>query len=206
MSVRVPNPSYVSGICSQLLLYWTVGDVLACAARDGPDNTALVVRHQGVRPTYRELDEQVRTGPAHRGARAEVLWGISPGPGTGRGALQRAAQSPDVANSEGGAHRHISWPDTTAMVRVAERGRCLRGPVLDLEEAQAHEHNTVRRTYLKIDGVTQPAPAPRFSRTPANIQGPPPARGADTQEALPRVGLMESETAALSAGSGGSKT
>jgi alpha-methylacyl-CoA racemase len=40
-------------------------------------------------------------------------------------------------------------------------------PVLDWDEAPAHPHNRARQTFLDIDGVVQPAPAPRFSRTPA---------------------------------------
>jgi len=46
-------------------------------------------------------------------------------------------------------------------------------PVLDLDEAPVHPHNLARRTFLDIDGVMQPAPAPRLSRTPGEIQGPP---------------------------------
>src|SRR5690606_2215041 len=38
-------------------------------------------------------------------------------------------------------------------------------PVLDMAEAPAHPHNAARGTFIEIDGVTQPAPAPRFSRT-----------------------------------------
>ncbi len=40
-------------------------------------------------------------------------------------------------------------------------------PVLDWDEAPAHPHNAARGTYVAVDGVVQPAPAPRFSRTPA---------------------------------------
>jgi alpha-methylacyl-CoA racemase len=40
-------------------------------------------------------------------------------------------------------------------------------PVLDMAEAPAHPHNAARASFIEIDGVTQPAPAPRFSRTPA---------------------------------------
>ena len=39
-------------------------------------------------------------------------------------------------------------------------------PVLSLAEAPKHPHNVARETFVEIDGVTQPAPAPRFSRTP----------------------------------------
>jgi alpha-methylacyl-CoA racemase len=39
-------------------------------------------------------------------------------------------------------------------------------PVLDMDEAPRHPHNAARATFVDVDGVTQPAPAPRFSRTP----------------------------------------
>jgi alpha-methylacyl-CoA racemase len=40
------------------------------------------------------------------------------------------------------------------------------GPVLDLDEAPLHPHNAARETFVRRDGVTQPAPAPRFSPLP----------------------------------------
>ncbi|MBQ5963526.1 CaiB/BaiF CoA-transferase family protein [Massilia sp. ZL223] len=42
-------------------------------------------------------------------------------------------------------------------------------PVLDMAEAPRHPHNAARGTFVEVDGVTQPAPAPRFSRTPAAV-------------------------------------
>ncbi len=45
-------------------------------------------------------------------------------------------------------------------------------PVLDLDEAPAHPHNQARQTFVEIDGIVQPAPAPRFSRTAPEIQRP----------------------------------
>lgn len=47
-------------------------------------------------------------------------------------------------------------------------------PVLDWSEAPSHPHNQARGTFQEIAGITQPATAPRFSRTPGSIQGPPP--------------------------------
>lgn len=73
-------------------------------------------------------------------------------------------------------------------------------PVLDLDEAPGHAHNVARQTFVEVAGVTQPAPAPRFSRTPGAIQGPPPAIGAHDQEALKDWGFSESEISALKAG------
>ncbi len=57
-------------------------------------------------------------------------------------------------------------------------------PVLDLEEAPHHPHNVARGSFVKVDGVTQPGPAPRFSRTPGEVQMPPAAPGQHTAEAL----------------------
>jgi alpha-methylacyl-CoA racemase len=57
-------------------------------------------------------------------------------------------------------------------------------PVLSLTEAPAHPHNEARATFVTRDGIVQPAPAPRFSRTVAEIQGPPPAPGEHTDATL----------------------
>ena len=53
-------------------------------------------------------------------------------------------------------------------------------PVLDIDEAPAHPHNRARGTYIEVDGVPQPAPAPRFSRSAPAI---PKAAGHDTAPA-----------------------
>jgi alpha-methylacyl-CoA racemase len=58
-------------------------------------------------------------------------------------------------------------------------------PVLDLDEAPRHPHNLARRAFVEVDGAPQPAPAPRFSRTPAEI-GRPPARQGEHGEAILR--------------------
>lgn len=70
-------------------------------------------------------------------------------------------------------------------------------PVLDLDEAPKHAHNVARQTFVEVAGVTQPAPAPRFSKTPGAIQGPPPAIGAHDQEALKDWGFSDADVAAL---------
>jgi len=62
-------------------------------------------------------------------------------------------------------------------------------PVLSLAEAPNHPHNVARKTFVEVDGVTQPAPAPRFSATPGVIQGPPPAIGAHTHDVLADWGV-----------------
>jgi len=70
-------------------------------------------------------------------------------------------------------------------------------PVLDLNDAPKHAHNVARQTFVEVAGVTQPAPAPRFSVTPGAIQGPPAAIGAHTREALADWGFSAAEIDAL---------
>ncbi|MGH8997816.1 MAG: CaiB/BaiF CoA transferase family protein [Acidimicrobiia bacterium] len=70
-------------------------------------------------------------------------------------------------------------------------------PVLSLGEAPQHPHNQARGTFVDVAGVTQPAPAPRFSRTPGAIERPPAAPGTHTDEALADWGFSADEIAKL---------
>lgn len=70
-------------------------------------------------------------------------------------------------------------------------------PVLDLEECREHPASRARQTYETREGVIAPAPAPRFSRTPGAIQGPPLEAAGDTEGALAAWGLAAGEIAAL---------
>lgn len=71
-------------------------------------------------------------------------------------------------------------------------------PVLDFEEAAAHPHNRARNTFVDIDGVTQPAPAPRFSETPSDVAQAPEI-GADCDDILNAAGLSAVDIGALRA-------
>jgi alpha-methylacyl-CoA racemase len=73
------------------------------------------------------------------------------------------------------------------------------GPVLSLDEAPRHPHNLARGTFVDIEGVTQPGPAPRFSATPGAVAGPPPAIGAHNRSALAAWGFGDAEISALEA-------
>jgi alpha-methylacyl-CoA racemase len=102
------------------------------------------------------------------------------------------------------------WPETKVKFAEAIKARTrdewcriLEGtdacfaPVLSLAEAPKHPHNAARGTFVEVAGVVQPAPAPRFLRTPGAVQNPPPAPGANTAEALADWGFRENEIAAL---------
>ena len=70
-------------------------------------------------------------------------------------------------------------------------------PVLTIEEAFQHPHNVHRKTFQEIEGVPQPAPTPRFSRTVPEIQGPASAPGVDTEDVLADWGFSADEIKAL---------
>jgi alpha-methylacyl-CoA racemase len=72
-------------------------------------------------------------------------------------------------------------------------------PVLTLDEAPGHPHNAARQTFVSVDGVAQPAPAPRFSATPGAIQSPPPGIGAHNGSALGDWGFSVTDIAELHA-------
>jgi len=66
-------------------------------------------------------------------------------------------------------------------------------PVLSLTEAPRHEHNISRSTFVEVEGVTQPAPAPRFSRTASEISQAPTGISFDIRTELIDWGLSESD-------------
>src|SRR5687767_13904554 len=66
-------------------------------------------------------------------------------------------------------------------------------PVLDLGEAPVHPHNIARRTFLDLDGVFQPAPAPRYSETTLERPDPPRREGQDGQAILEELGYSPAE-------------
>jgi alpha-methylacyl-CoA racemase len=70
-------------------------------------------------------------------------------------------------------------------------------PVLSLAEAPAHPHAVARNAFVAVGGVTQPAPAPRFGRTPAHRPAPPPRPGADTDAVLADLGLSAADVTDL---------
>ncbi|MCS4255995.1 alpha-methylacyl-CoA racemase [Rhodococcus erythropolis] len=72
---------------------------------------------------------------------------------------------------------------------IAERSDACLAPVLDWNEAPHHPHLQYRQTFVEDAGVTQPAPAPRFSRTPGRIQRPAPHPGEHTSEIVTEFGL-----------------
>jgi alpha-methylacyl-CoA racemase len=70
-------------------------------------------------------------------------------------------------------------------------------PVLNFMDAPQHSANIARNTYIELDGMTQPAPAPRFSRTPSEVRHGAHDAGQDTDAVLRAMGFGEQELAGL---------
>jgi alpha-methylacyl-CoA racemase len=99
------------------------------------------------------------------------------------------------------------WPDFRARLAevfasrtraewdaVFEGSDACYSPVLGLSQAMRHPHACARESFLEIDGIPQPAPAPRFSVTPSRVQNPPPPEaGSDTRASLLDWGLTDVE-------------
>ena len=70
-------------------------------------------------------------------------------------------------------------------------------PVLDLKEAPDHPHNKERKTFINFEGITQPAPAPRFSRTQGTIQSSANLTGENSEEILEKWGFTSDQISNL---------
>ncbi|WP_158882768.1 CaiB/BaiF CoA transferase family protein [Amycolatopsis anabasis] len=78
------------------------------------------------------------------------------------------------------------------VARAEGTDACLT-PVLSPWEAAEHPHNAARGTFVEVGGVVQPAPAPRFDRTPPAVPEPPHEKGADTVSVLTEFGFDAAE-------------
>ncbi|MBH63116.1 MAG: carnitine dehydratase [Alphaproteobacteria bacterium] len=107
-------------------------------------------------------------------------------------------------------HDRGNWQDTKAKVTAAvkqksrdEWTRIFDGqeacvaPVLSIPESASHPHIAARQTVVNFEGIEQPAPAPRFSRTSAELDLPPPARGEHSEAILRDWGFDAAEISAL---------
>lgn len=110
------------------------------------------------------------------------------------------------------ARDKANWPAIRKIVaaRIAEKTQAewcslLEGtdacfaPVLSMTEAPQHPHNRARSTFVEVDGIVQPAPAPRFSRTQPAAPTPPRAVGSDDEAALAAWGIAADRVAELQA-------
>ncbi len=121
--------------------------------------------------------------------------------------MELAELSPDEFGDQMNAAK---WPRMKAQLAAVFKGRTraewcelMEGtdvcfaPVLSMLEAPDHPANRARNMYIEIDGVTQPAPAPRFSRTPSSVRHGARAVGEDTAAVLASMGIGDAEIGTL---------
>ena len=103
----------------------------------------------------------------------------------------RFLQGPQLSWAEEKAEWTAHWktrPRDEWAALLGGTDACVQ-PVLDWDERTRHPHLVARQTVVEVDGVSQAAPAPRLSRTPGAISGPPPSSGQHTLEVLKELGL-----------------
>ena len=97
----------------------------------------------------------------------------------------------------------VATKSRTDWCAIFEGSDACFSPVLTFDEARDHPHNVARGGYVTVAGVDQPAPAPRFSRTPGATSRPPPERGAGGAQALADWGFTRTEIDRLRADGAG---
>ena len=120
------------------------------------------------------------------------------------GALLDAMEITEIDAAD--QYKQASWPEhekifATTFKRktrdewsdILEGTDACAAPILSLNEAPKHVHNEARKTFINRDGIVQPAPAPRFSRTESQIQNSPMEPGENDHQVLLDWGLSESE-------------
>ena len=124
-------------------------------------------------------------------ARLAEIIGIDPGPA---GSHFDPAGWPSLRRAMADAFQTRTRDEWAAL--FAGEDACA-APVLTPQEAPRHPQLRERATFVEVGGVTQPAPAPRFSRTPLPVPAPPRHPGADTGIVLDGFGFSEAEVEAL---------
>ena len=93
----------------------------------------------------------------------------------------------------------IATKTRAAWCAIMEGSDLCFAPVLEMDEAPSYPHNAARGVFVTVDGVVQPAPAPRFAATPGAVQSPPPKIGAHNSAALADWGLPQERVDELKA-------
>ena len=191
------------------------GQVIDAAIVDG---TALLLSQMFAMKAWGMWNAERGTNVADTGAHFYETYETADGGFVAVGAVEpqfyaqlchHARLDPDVFGKQ---HDVRCWPDQkeqlAGVFRMKTRDEweeifgqvdaCV-SPVLTPEEAADHPHNAARGVFVVQDNLLQPAPGPRFSRTPGAIQGPPPRPGEHSAEVLADWGFDETDVTDLQA-------
>jgi len=167
----------------------------AAGLHDGPRGTNLLDSGAPYYDAYRCADgEYVSIAPIERKFRQVLLDKL-------RDAGVDVSAFPDFDDRERWPELRECFSDTFAQRTRKHWCAVLEGtdgcfaPVLSPQEAPAHPHHTARHAFITVGGITQPAPAPRFSATPASLPSAPGTDG-DAREWARAWGVPETDLAA----------
>lgn len=203
------------GICAALLHAKTTGEgqVIDCAMTDG--TASLMAMFYGMKASgiwEDKRESNLLDGAAHFYGSYECADGKYVSLGSIEPqfyALLR--EKAGLSGSEWDAQMDkAAWPDLNDKIKAVMKTKtrdewceimegtdiCF-GPILSLEEAPKHPHNVERETFIERDGIVQPAPAPRFSATPTEVQFSPASIGEHNDSALAEWGFSKAEIEAL---------
>ena len=119
---------------------------------------------------------------------------------------ERLGMDPSLVTRDGPEHRNemkalfaaaFAQKTRAQWCAILEGTDACFAPVLSMAEAPDHPHLRARGSLVEVDGIVQPAPAPRFSRTPAEKPSPPNAAAQSAHEVLPSWGFSPAEIKAL---------
>lgn len=172
---QVVDASIVDGTASLMTMLYGLH---AAGMHSLDRGTNLLDGGSAVYRTYRCADgEYVAVGPIEAKFRSQLLELVGVEPTDDDDMLAARLEQAFAARSR------------TEWCALIEGSDACFAPVLSMAEAPAHPHNRDRGTFVTIDGVVHPAPAPRFSRTVPDLPAPPEAPGASGAAALAEWGI-----------------
>jgi alpha-methylacyl-CoA racemase len=186
---QVLDAAMVDG--AALLSTWMHGNLAAGRWRDGRGNL--------VSPVYRTYEtsdgKYVSVAAGHPGAFAELISRL----GLTREGIPSLADQSEWADLQAVLAGVFKTKTRAEWCEVLEETETYFAPVLALGEASKHPHNRQRQTFVEVGGVSQPAPAPRFSGSQLATPAPAPAVGQHGTELLLDAGFAPGQIDALRA-------
>lgn len=181
-------------IDASLSLMTSTYGLWAAGMHEGPRGTNLLDSGAPFYDVYECADGQwISIAPIEAKFR-EQLFGLIGLEKEWLAASQDRARWPQVRERLASAFRTRTRDEWAALLQQTDG--CV-APVLSMREAPSHPHLKARNSFVEIDGATQPAPAPRFSRTVPDLPSPPEMPGESADEAMREWGFGEQEIAAL---------
>ena len=200
---QVVDAAMVDGARVLMTMFWTLREIGVfdenAPGHQPARHRRALLRRLRVRRRHVRLDRRARAAVLRRAAAA-------PRPRRRRGVRRPDGSRGVAASSSSGSPSCSSTKTRDEWCALLDATDVCFAPVLTMSEAAAHPHNVARSTFVEVDGSVQPAPAPRFSRTPAAIGIAPAHPGEHSREILADWGVDAERIEALDRVAGRSST